>query len=189
METAQEEVREVIIEGYNDMYSVNENGEFFSKFNGRKQIKPYKLKRGYMAVKLSLGNRESKTLYAHRLIAIAFIPNPENKPQVNHINGIRNDNRVINLEWCTNKENQIHSFHVLKREPSRPSLGKFGKDNKTSKPVIQMDLNGNFIKEFESLNEVVRLTGFNSGNISSAARGLYEKCSGFKWKYKEVESV
>ncbi len=71
--------------------------------------------RGYERVRIRV-NKRTKHHQAHRIIAMAWIPNPENKPQVNHINGIKADNRIENLEWVTRSENIIHSFYVLKNK-------------------------------------------------------------------------
>lgn len=78
---------------------------------------------GYMCVCLCKDNKRS-TKSVHRLVALAFVPNPYGKPEVNHIDGIRYNNRADNLEWVTRSENERHAFQVLGKEPNRPWAGK-----------------------------------------------------------------
>jgi hypothetical protein len=112
------------IAGYEGYYEVNNAGQVRSvartiTAKGRPKrlesctMKPAESKTGYLTVPLSMANeRESK--YVHRLVATAFLENPLNKPEVNHKNGIKKDNRLCNLEWVTAKENSIHSSRVIK---------------------------------------------------------------------------
>jgi hypothetical protein len=87
-------------------YKILENGQVFSK--KKMPLKGGNNNKGYNVLCLSLNNIQT-SIKRHRIIALKYIPNPENKPQVNHKNGIKTDNRAENLEWCTNKENAIHA--------------------------------------------------------------------------------
>ncbi|MEN9701291.1 MAG: Listeria phage [Bacteroidota bacterium] len=88
-------------------YDIYNDGRIFSKRHN-KFLKPFKNHKGYLMVSVT-NNKKCKHISVHRLVAINFIDNIENKPQVNHINGIKNDNRVENLEWVTASENSIHA--------------------------------------------------------------------------------
>lgn len=95
-------------------YFVTEDGDIFKK---DRKISQSKMTRGYLSVSLYLEKGKSaKTFYVHRIVAETFIPNSEQKPIVNHINGIKSDNKVSNLEWATHQENSQHSVTVLRKE-------------------------------------------------------------------------
>lgn len=94
--------------GYEGLYLVNELGEVYSVKSGR-QLTPCENRFGYLNVCLRKSGK-GKTEKVHRIVAKAFIPNPENKPQVNHIDGNKKNNCADNLEWVTNSENKKHAF-------------------------------------------------------------------------------
>jgi hypothetical protein len=111
----------------------------------------------------------------HRIVALAFIPNPDKKPFVNHIDGNRGNNRISNLEWVTPRENVRHAIAT-----GLKGAGKHGRS------VRQLDLAGGLIAEHRSITDASRATGCNSGNIGSACRGeRYKTVGGFRWEYGE----
>jgi hypothetical protein len=171
------------IPGYEGLYQVSNLGrvkslERFKDNNGGLVRVPEKImtggkRHGYILMFLSKeGSR--KTFAAHRLVAQVFIPNPENKPSVNHINGNKQDNRVCNLEWNTYKENTNHAIKTGLWDH---------KNNKTSIPVIQYDTDMNVIKTYPSMMEAERQTGIPNRNIAMCCRGKFKRIGGYIWKY------
>lgn len=145
-------------------------------------------KHGYYNIKLIIHSNQ-KSFLVHRLKAMAFIPNPQNKPEVNHIDGVKTNNGYNsdgkdNLEWATRSENQCHAYKYGLTKASRPMLGKFNYDCQNSKPVIQLSLDGNMIMEYGSAREVTRKTGIHYSCISKCCIGSRNSTGGFMWKFK-----
>ncbi len=100
-----------------EKYFVSRNGRVFNTIT-KKELSQHNSGKGYMRVCISIKNKE-RIVSVHRLVAIAYVPNPSNYPQVNHINGVKSDNRAENLEWCTGQQNQIHAVNTgLKKSGS-----------------------------------------------------------------------
>lgn len=133
---------------------------------------------GYLSVHLHK-NKHCKVVEIQRLVANAFIPNPENKPQVNHIDGNKQNNCVSNLEWNTCSENMLHAYK------NKLANARRGKDNSLSKQVIQYDKNMREIANYGSAWEASRKTGYSQTSISDCCRKKQKNAHGYIWRYKE----
>lgn len=175
------------IEGYEGLYQVSNLGRvkrimFINNRTSKtinKILSNGKLdKNQYIQLKLSKDNNK-KDIYLHRLVAQAFIPNPNHYSDINHIDGNKCNNRVDNLEWCTHKVNiqHAHKKGLVKV--------KYGKNNHASKEVIQYDLLMNEIGRYESTLDVERKLGYFHTGIADCCRGRIKTSHGYIWKYKE----
>ena len=165
------------IKDYEGFYAVSDWGRVKSlNYNHTKSeviMSPWVSSKGYEYVHLCK-NRTIRSHRVSRLVAQAFIPNPENKPFVDHIDTDRQNNRVENLRWCTQSENQ-------RNEVSRKRYG-----NSKSRSVAQLSLSGDIIEVWASASEAER-HGFNRNLIRAVITGKINSHFGYKWKYYEQE--
>lgn len=150
---------------------------------GERILKGWNNGKGYLVVSLCK-NGKRKNHYVHRLVTIHFIPNPENKPEVNHKRGNKADNRATELEWATTSENAIHLKEVLKVKYNLDGLNK--SREKQKRCVSMFDLEGNFIKTFNSLADASRETKINLGCICGCCKNIYKTAGGYIWRYKDT---
>lgn len=148
-------------------YEVSDKGNVRFKKTG-KVLKPDWTNKGYAKVALWNGEKYLKR-YIHRLVAIAFIPNPDGLAQVNHKNEDKSCNELWNLEWCSQEYNNRYSFQG-KHRPTRP--------------ILQYTLDGEFVKEFRAYTDAAASVGVDHSHIASCADGYYSQSGGYVWKWK-----
>ena len=134
---------------------------------------------GYKSIPLCK-NGVKRRYYVHRLVASAFHGVPNEKLEVNHLDGIKSNNTAENLSWTTRSENQNHRYQVLGHHGA--NKGRCGDKMWTSKPVLMYDLNGNFIERFASIREASQKTKITDTGIRHASSGKQKTAGGFYWK-------
>lgn len=170
------------IKGYEGYFEISNKGEVTSVAreakcgdadNRYRSVKELILQQrntenGYKRISFKGQDGILKTFSIHRLVAETFIPNPENKPEVNHIDGDKTNNNHWNLEWVTSSENQIHAFET---------------GLQTGCEVIQLSISGETIKKHKLISSASKELGIPSPNIIEACKGRRKTAGGYKWKY------
>lgn len=173
------------VEEFEGRYEVSNRGavrSWVDKHGNRrtepKALKPRKDHKGYLFVTLCKDGK-MKNFRIHRMVAWAFVPNPQNLPQVNHLNEDKTDNRACNLEFCTQTYNNNYGTHnekIAKARLNHPAM---------SRPVLQFSPSGNLVKEWPSLMEVQRQTGWRHGHISRCCHGKCQSAYQHVWRYSD----
>lgn len=162
------------IQGYEGLYSIDIDGNIWSYHNSKMKLKAHKSK--YIEISLRKDGIDRR-YKVHRLIANAFIPNPDHLPQINHIDGDKYNNKIDNLEWVTNADNMIHAYRTGLQTPSRPNRKRIGR----------YDIGGNLIEIFESVRSAVRAYG--GGLLHVLYDNKSKQSGGFIWKFIDKDGV
>ncbi len=157
------------LDGFNKLYRVTTLGNVYSVKSKKQLIQ--RIRNGYKTVYLYNGTtKQSKTIAVSRLVALTFIENPQNKKIVNHKNGDKFDNRIENLEWSTQQENIKHALDTKLCTPS-------------TRKVIKLDLAGNQIQIYDSINDAAKDINKTRHSISRVCTGKNKTAGGYCWKY------
>lgn len=164
------------IVGYEGLYQVSNLGRVKSSFRYKKILKQFEDNKDYLRVTLYKNNK-SKSIKVHKLVAEAFIPNPNNYNCVNHKDENKTNNNVENLEFCSFYYNLMYGTRVQRIA------------EKNNKPILQFDLEGNFIKEFESITQASKELNNSLNNISQCCLGRSRTSKGYIFRFKDDKEI
>ena len=163
----------------------NQYGKEFVSSTKEKILKSTKYNMGYLYV--SLSNIKTKNVPVHRLVATAFISNPNNYKIVNHKDGDKLNNCVDNLEWCTQKFNVDHAWRNGLMKPAKGNksgmFGKKGRNHPISKAVYKCDLNGKILEKYDTVKEASESINVKMSNISSCCHKKQQTSGGYRWRF------
>ena len=183
------------IDGYEGKYQVSTNGRVrsidryvidkkgHSVFRNGCIMKPYYTKTGYQFIRIGVFNEKHRDAYIHRLVAEAFLPNPDNLPEVNHKNEIKDDNHLENLEWCSRLYNARYGTIRKRQSETRKDI--------SIRPIVQRDLDGRLLAIYRTPGEAYRQTGIDSSAIIKVCKGRerFITAGGFLWSFADLSQL
>ena len=165
---------------------------FYSELIGYSDGRIYSVKRNLFLTQTNnaqgypIVTARNKTLYVHRIIAECLILNDHGYPVINHINGIKSDNRVENLEWCTRAMNVQHAFKTGLMKNNNLLNGRFPENNnRGDRAVDQYTLDGNFLATYKNMAVAASSTGLSKSQIYRVCANKNKRISNFKWQYSQ----
>ena len=173
------------IPGYEALYEVSNLGRVRSLFRYKKMLKPSPITNGYLTVEL-WKDKQRKRIGIHRLVAMCFCENPDNKPFVNHIDETKTNNCADNLEWVTHVENCRYGTAIERRtkhfDYSKRKINNARQIEACSKPIAQYTKDGRFVRNWKSASECARKNGWQISNIRRCCRNEYATAYGFVFR-------
>lgn len=164
---------------YEGRYLISNQGRVFSLLT-KKYLSVQQKDDGYLSIRLYNANGKRKTETIHRLVALAFIENPNHYPEVNHKNEIKTDNRVENLEWCDHKYNINYGSRIERVSKKLTNYEQFSKE-------VQQLKDGQVLATYPSIKEAERITGIYNSNIVKVCQGKRKTAGGYQWRYKQED--
>lgn len=154
-----------LVPGFDDYFALDTGDVISEKYGRLRMLAPHTIKGGYLRVRVCVGGKSSGQL-VHRMVALAFVPNPENKPEVNHKDGNKLNNRADNLEWVTRGENLSHSYRVI------------GNRHPRHKSVICVEKN----VIYPSISAAANDNNMDSSSICKVLYGKQKTSGGYSWR-------
>lgn len=182
------------ISGYDGLYLISNKGSIYS-YHRKRLLTPKRTPAGYLRITLCDGDGHHKTFSVHRLVAMTFIENPQNKPTVNHLNEIKDDNRVENLEWATWSEQNKHGTRIQRATAhtdwnarnaktdyiSVASKHNYSNQDMCNRKKTKVIKNGILIGVFNSQKEAAEFCNVSRGKVSQCVSGIKSSCKGFSF--------
>lgn len=168
------------IEGYDAKYQISNQGRILSKVQTNRILKVGLNQEGYARIALRY-NGIMKSHYIHRLVAIYFLPNPDDLPQVDHINTIRNDNRVENLKWVTPSKNNDNELTKKRQKQKKAGLTMY------KQFVVQLNMDKTFVAIYYSASDAYKSTGIYHRNILKCCNGIQNSAGGYIWMFYKMK--